>query len=301
MGRLGFFVGLAWAAMRRSLGITVLTVGTISTALAILAVFGITLFELQRLSERVGSQLAVSAYLSAELDRPDAPQIEALLARVSRWTEVETAEHISSAEAMRDFREQLGDEAVILDGLDPTVLPPSIEVALRPSHRRPAGARAVADRLRRSGGVEEVRYGERRLRRLEVVHRFAQTASAILGAALLLATVAIVANTVRLTVFSRKEEIEVMALVGASGVFVRVPFLLEGAIQGAMGGLLALLWLRLLEGVFRSGFGRLLEPTFGPVQVQVQWAQVVAAVVVAGAVLGLLGAAFAVTRFLRAL
>lgn len=294
--RFAFFAGLALSAMRRSLGVTTLTVVTISTALAILATFGVALMELQRLSIRVGSQLAISAYLEDGFQGHTA-----LSAAVRDWEAVQAVDHLTSAEALKAFRAQLGPESVVLEGLPDTVLPSSLEITLRPAFRTVDHARSVADRLAELPGVGDVQYGERRLRRLQVVSRFAQVACAILGAALLLATVLIVANTVRLTVFARRDEIEVMTLVGATGPFVRAPFLLEGLFQGALGGLFALGWLGLLDGALRSGFRRLMEPTFGEVAVQVHWLELTVPLMASGAVLGLVGSGFAVGRFLRML
>ncbi|MGF1511237.1 MAG: cell division protein FtsX [Myxococcota bacterium] len=254
MARLGLFLRMAFSALRRSWAASLLTVVTTSVSLAILGAFGLAYGFVDAQVNHVAKSLVVSAYLGVEVS--DAVG-RGLAERVQTWPGVETAEYLSSAGAMTAFRQQLGEDAVLLAGLKEDVLPASLEVQLKASHRNPLGARNVADRLDARPEVEEVSYGADRLNRLLFVQRFVRIAFAVLGGALLLGSLLVVANTVRLTVLARQSEIEVLTLVGATSGFIRTPFVMEGLMQGLAGGLLALVWLFGLDEALTASLSRL--------------------------------------------
>jgi cell division transport system permease protein len=282
--------------MRRSWAVTAIAVLTISVALAILGAFGIVAQQLRGVSSRLGAQLAVSVYLEDEVD---AAAGAALAERVAAWPEVAGAEHWTSDRAMAAFRADLGDDAVILEGLSSSVLPASIEVTVGPEVRAVAQVRELADRAGTLPGVREVRFGEERLERLQLLSRLVEGAFVVLGAALLLATLFIVANTVRLTVFARREEIEVLRLVGATGTFVRAPFVIEGVLQGGIGAVLAWGWLAAVEGALRVGLERMLRIAYGTLSTPIELLPWLGPLLAFGLVLGALGSVLAVGRFLR--
>src|SRR5204862_8052707 len=143
------------------------------------------------------------------------------------------------AMALRRLRVDLGDMAGALDGLAQNPLPPSLEITPRVS-LPPATVRFLAAQMGTLPGVTEVDYGREWLDKLEALARGLRVFGAgalftVLGAALL-----VVANTIRLAVYARRDEIEIMKLVGATDGYVRAPFLLEGALQGLLGAALAL-------------------------------------------------------------
>jgi cell division transport system permease protein len=136
-------------------------------------------------------------------------------------------------------------------------LPASFELGVLPSHRTPERLRALALAIEGLPGVEEVRYGADWAESYARVIRILEVVGLTLGGFLLLVLGAIVAGTVRLAVHSRADEIEIQRLVGAGGLFVRLPFYLEGALQG---GAAAALALAVLYGLYRLGLPLLREP-----------------------------------------
>lgn len=291
VARLRFFFRMAFSAMMRAAGATMLSIATISISLAILGAFALAWLELDTRVADTARSLSLSAYLLRELDA----EVAGLAAQsISEWPEVESAHFLSSSGALEAFRRQLGSDAVLLEGLPDDVIPPSYEVRPAEGRRRSRDARALAERLLARKEVEEVRWGAERFERLEFVRRAASVAFSVLGAALVLATISIIANTIRLTVLARRDELDVLALVGATGSFIRAPFLIEGLLQGVTGGLLAGLWLLLLDGAMSEALAKLMETT-----VALRVAPWIPAMAGVGAVLGLLGAAFAVGRFVR--
>lgn len=295
VSRLRLFIRLALAAMLRSWAVTAMTIATISVALAILGAFAVVAGQLRSVSDRLGAQLAISAYLE-----DGTPPVEgtALASQVREWPEVADVQHWTPAAALEAFRDDLAEDAVILDGLPETVMPASVELTLSGT-RSLEDIRRVAERLRTMPGVVEVRFGEERLERLQLLTRLIEVTFLVLGAALLLGTLFIVANTVRLTVFARRDEIEVLRLVGATGSFVGAPFVIEGMMQGLLGGALAWLWLALVDSALRAGLERMLQIAYGSFSAPISLSPWLAPLVLTGVVLGVLGSGLAVGRFLR--
>ena len=195
------------------------------------------------------------------------------------------------------LKADLGDLAGALEGLSQNPLPPTIEVRPRGSPA-PSAVRMLAARLARLPSVTDVDYGREWLDRLEALGRSLRIFGAgallvVLGAALL-----VVANTIRLAVYARRDEIEIMKLVGATDGYVRMPFLLEGALQGLIGALLAL---GALHAVLRFLLPKATQAfafaagTDAPQLLPVHGA----ALIGIGALVGFLGSWLAVGRFLK--
>ncbi len=273
---------------------SLVSVLTIALALFIGASFVLGLFAARALLTSWGAQASVTLYLDKETT--DA-QAHALLQKiVAQAPDLEVA-YVDRELALRRLRTELGDLSGALDGLSQNPLPPSLEVVPRTA-LPPSGVRLLAAQLGQLPGVAEVDYGREWLDKLEALARGLRVFGAgalftVLGAALL-----VVANTIRLAVYARRDEIEIMKLVGATDGYVRAPFLLEGALQGLIGAALALgavvavqKWL--LPGAtqafaFAAGIrAPNLVPAHG------------AALLGIGAVVGLFGSWLAVARFLR--
>jgi cell division transport system permease protein len=294
--KLRFFFRMALSALVRSLGVTILAVGTIGVALAVLATFAVVVDNLKRVADELGRDVSVSAYLAPELG---AEEVAPYVKELETWPEVDRARFVSSETAMLEFKRALGDDAVLLDGLPDDVLPSSIELRLAARAWTAQEVQLVADRLVESPLVDDVRFGQDEIERVNALLGFARIAALILGVSLCLGTVLIVSNTIRLTVYARRDEIEIMSLVGATGAFVRAPFVLEGAIQGLIGGSIAGVGLIGLEEALRVGIERGLSYAYGPISLSFVPVEFLGYLVAAGFGLGLLGSVLAVGKFLK--
>jgi len=210
-------------------------VATIGVALLLVGAFGLLVANMQGLLEQFGEELQVVAYLDPTL--PDQAQRELAL-RAAELPTVQSVEWITREEAMRRFRDDLGG-ADLLEGLAENPLPPSLELTLRPEARTPDELASTERALAALPGVDELAQGREWVEGYTRVVALVRVGAWTLGAVLAGAALLIVANTIRLAVYAREDELEILSLVGASRTFVRVPFLLEGTIQGALGGLLA--------------------------------------------------------------
>ena len=172
-------------------------------------------------------------------------------------------------------------------------LPASIEVRLKPGNRDPATVERVAQRLRGFGFVDDVRFGEEWMQKLDHLRNITGIAGLVIGLAFAAVAVIIIGVTIRMAVLQRAREISIMRLVGATNWFIRGPFLLEGALKGLLGGLLSLVLCYAGYLLFRDRSGGTFAGLifFQPYQM--------VAIVVFGVLLGLSGSLVSVGRHLR--
>jgi cell division transport system permease protein len=214
-------------------------VTTITVALAVLifSVFLLLLYNIEQFLDRWQAGAEVTVYLAPDLPVPKQKEIIGLIATLKG---VEKAEWISAEEALRRFRTELGQDASILEGLAKNPLPASIELRVaKEVAGSPEEMDHLIERLYTIKGVETIQSGQEWVERLALLRRGLTVAGWILGGGLLVAVVFIISNTIKLTVYARKEEIEIMRLVGATDGFIRTPFVFEGIAQGLAGTALA--------------------------------------------------------------
>ena len=233
----------------------VLSTATIALALFVLGAFLLVTANLQRLSDEWSSAAEMSVYLADGVAPQDRAAIERLLAPGDL---VASREYLTKADALARFKQTFGELATAVDGLGENPLPASYEVRLRPSGAGSVNAiEGLAQQLRATTGVADVRYDRQWIDRLSSAIGVVRGVGILLGALLTLAAALTVANVVRLALHARRDELEIMELVGAPNVYVRGPFVVEGLLQGGIGALAALL---LLAVAFFALRGRYLTP-----------------------------------------
>lgn len=266
---------------------SLLSIVTIAISLLLLGVFTVLTVNTSRFIEALRNRMEFEAFLQEPLTRAET---EALAARVRAIQGVDSIVYVSKEEAARIFRQEFGED--INTVLDFNPLPPSFKIYLRDGFKTAAQAQRVFERIQSLDGVDHVIY---RKALLELIDR--QTASVNnltlgLGVLVGLSALFLVSNTIRLAIYAKRRLLRTMELVGATSGFIRLPFLLEGIIQGFVGGLLAagILFLLLEFGA------RLVSPEFpGTVTMPPAFYP---AVVLGGIALGLLGSTISVARFL---
>ena len=291
-----YFVRRALRNMRQTPVLCSAAIGTVTVALAILAFFALVVVNIQNLTAYWSEEIQVVAYLEAP---PGEEVLREWIGDIEGYPEVQAVSFVSRQDAFERFRQRLGRDADLLAGLEPTILPASLEITLREPHRNRPGVDSLVQRLATNSSLSDLRFGQEWLERFESFVRLLRLAGAVLGGFLLFAALFIVSNTIRLTLYARRDELEVMSLVGATPFFIKAPFLLEGALQGAIGGCLALGGTYLLFALFlQDGFSALLlvsgveEILFLPPSHQ--WL-----LLAAGVFLGFFGSLFSLRRFVR--
>lgn len=270
------------------------TILTLSVAFLCFCSFLTVALGLGTLVDRWASDFHISVYLEDGVEESEAQRVAATFEELAQ---VERATVVSSTEMRDRLARDMGDDQV-LAGLDQRLFPTTIEVQLSGDVREPELIASLADRFSGLAVVHQVEtYGDlfAQLRSISVV---ARAVSAVLGLIVLIATLLVVSNTVRLSLLGRREEIEIMKLCGATDRFVRVPFLLTGAVQGFIGALLSLGLLTLAGGLLHRAIGGLL-PAFFNIDLSSLPSAVAIAVIVGGTALGLAGSHLSVRRFLQ--
>jgi cell division transport system permease protein len=147
---------------------------------------------------------------------------------------------ISRDEALADFRLQLGDDADLLDALETNPLPNSFWVTPQEQHKNKTSMAYLAGKIIQLEGVEDVRYGKDFLERFTAIIKGIYYVDIIVGLIVIISAIFIISNAVRLTVISRKRNIKILKLVGATNRFITMPFIIEGALQGGIAAFVSL-------------------------------------------------------------
>ena len=278
--------------IRKNLSVHILSLGTIVASLLILGAFLLLFGNLNNWLQRWGTVLSMSIYLKDGISEYRRDKVYSFIRGLP---EAEIKRFISKEEALKDLRAALGDDAEFLNRLGRNPLPASYEVVFESKGTHGVEAEKLKGELENLDGVEEVQYSNEWLNKLEGFLNVVRLIGFIIGGLLCLCVVFIVTNTIKLTIYSRKDEIEILKLVGATDWFVKTPFLLEGMIQGISGGVLSVLMLF-------SGY--LILPTKGvsllgltPLDFVFLPAGYLILILILGAVLGVIGSFIAIGRF----
>jgi cell division transport system permease protein len=291
------FVGRRAAGNLRALFWThVLTSGTMALTLFVFGAAMLAETNLQILLKGWGDQIQMNAYLERGLG---AGETEALLDRVRALPEVLRVRHITQDQAWRDFSAALGAQSGVLEGLPRDVLPASFEIAVRPGSRDAPAVERLAARLKQEKGVALVEYPRDWIDRLAMLVSALAWLKWILAGVLFAITFFIVSSTVKLAMLARTDEIEIMQLVGSSRTMIQAPFILEGLVQGLVGGLFAVLG---LWGAFAAALREFSHAGVlwgAPGEWRFLALEGILSIVSLGCLLGLAGSFFSVGGFIR--
>ena len=287
-----YFIQEVFRSLRRNNWMSFASIGTVAVSLFVLGVFLLLVLNMNRMASALESQVQISVYLEDELsadDRRDiASDIEALQG-------IESIRYISKDEAKARLEDRLGDQKYLLDALgDKNPLPDSFEVVVKSPDLVETAATAIA----RMDGVEEAKYGQDVIEHLFAITRLIRIFGLVLMVLLAGATLFIISNTIRLTVFARRKEIAIMKYVGATDWFIRWPFLLEGMVLGFVGGVIAAVALRSFYAAMAAKITDTL--TFFPLMPQYpSMNYITVALLLTGMAIGALGSALSLKRFLK--
>jgi len=211
-------------------------ISTIFFSLILIGSFIIFIFNIQQLINQIQSRMELEIFFDNSYTME---QIEKLHQQLINTEGIESAYYVSKEEAANIFIKQFGQD--IFEILNENPLPPSFQVRLKPNFRTSIKAKNLSDKISKLEGVDEVLYRQDLLLLLERYIRIFIIIILSIGLLLAVGSIFLVSNTIKLIIFSRSKIIEIMKLVGATRRFIRQPFLVEGVIQGAIGGSLAAL------------------------------------------------------------
>jgi cell division transport system permease protein len=244
----------------------------------------------------LGGEVEVTLYLAPQLGEDEVHGVHARVVELSQG-EVTV---VPPAAALERLKRELGDLGEALSELPENPLPATLELRVPEARRSPERLKALAQQLRELPGVTGVDYGEEAVARLSAIGQALRIGGLVALVVVLLTTVVIVSATLQLAIYSRREEIEIQKLVGATDRFVKAPFLIEGCLQGALGALVALLALYSFERLVGPGLTSLFAFLLGPsTSAPLMDTRLGLELLAAGCALGLGGSFIAVGRFLK--
>ena len=254
--------------------------------------FLIIVLNMNRMASMLESQVQINVYLD---DKLKGAEIDDLEDDLKKMQGIESVQYVSREDAIVRLRERLGDQKYLLDALgDKNPLPNAFEVTVK----QPTMVETAAKAIEKFGGVESVKYGQDVVEHLFDMTRLVRIFGFTLMLLLAGATLFIISNTIRLTVFARRKEIAIMKYVGATDWFIRWPFLLEGVVLGFFGGVLASIALRSIYGLITAKVYSTLA--FLPLIPQYPFVNFISLVMVlSGMGIGALGSTISLKRFLK--
>ncbi len=239
-----YFFGETFISLRRNFLMFFTAITTVAITLFIVGLFLILIYDVQGILTSIKSQVEVAVYLKENVTDELKSYLEN---EIKSWDEISEVKYVSKDQALEKFKKE-NEGSEILKEIQGNPLPASFELKLK----SPEKVEQVALRfMDKSGnyieGVDEVIYGQNYVQKLFSITAIAGTIAFLIIIVLLLAAIVLIFNTIRLSVHSRRKEIEVMKLVGATNWFVRLPFLFEGFFEGFVGSLISVILLYFLS------------------------------------------------------
>lgn len=287
----GFFLAEAFKNIKLNL---LMSITAVTTTFICILVFGLGLLVSAHIQGVIGS---VREDVSVEAFMPDASseEIDDLANKVEGWPEVASVTQVSEEQAFAEFKDKFKEQPDLYADLDQGVFPASVQIQLND----PGAANDVAERLKQEGFTEEnLSYPQQTIDRLNAVTSYVIWGLYAATLLFLVASVLLISNAIRLSIFARRKEIEVMKLVGASDGFVRTPFVFEGLLQGLVGAGLAafaVVWINFLFVDWSHNALPYVPISSGAVNAPF----VLIVLVTVGVGIGVIGSFLSVTRFLR--
>jgi cell division transport system permease protein len=276
----------ALLSFRRAPALSALSITTIAFALFVASLVALVALNLRAALATVEERVEIVAYVTRGTP---IEVVTTAMGDIQAFPEVAEVTYVTEEQALARARAELSEFQDVFDDLSANPLPASLEIRLKPGFRDTEHVEQVAERVRGFRFVEDVRFGREWVAKLDRLRSIAGAVGLLIGGAFAAASIIIIGTTIRMTVLQRSREISIMRLVGATAGFIRLPFLLEGALKGALGGTVAVVlsWAAfvivshlLLHGRFFSGGEASL-------------------IIACGTALGLLASAVSVARHLR--
>jgi len=282
-----FILKEAFRGLSKNKLMVFVTFGVMFFSLFIFGLFLISTVNLFLLIHKAEEKIQITAFLMDELTDNE---IKSMKRDISSLMGIKEITFVSKQEALKTFREELGNNSDLLEALETNPLPASFDIKLYESFKNPKDIKVTAQKIEAIPGIEEIKYGKEWVSILDKIVKILVAIDLILGIIISLSSIFVVANTIKLTVFARKTQIEIMELVGATHRFIISPFILEGIIEGIIAGTVAAGLLFGIYNLFATRLGDFMHIT----------RELFLIVIIFGTLLGYIGSHISVRRFLKA-
>lgn len=274
----------------------ILSIGTIAISLFILGIFLLVSTNLSGVISEWGEKVQVNIYLKNDISQNN---FLFLRDRIESSPEVESYRYISQQEALKEFRELFGKYETFSEKLEEDVFPASFEIKIKSEFRTTGKIEKFTERFANITGIEEIQYDREWIMRLNTIINLIRLLAVTIGGILVLGAVSTTSNVIKMTILSRKDEIEVMRLVGASNTFIKGPFFFEGFIQGLTAGGIAVGLLYFLFKMAKSYIASSAGLFFTYIDFTFLGTPEVILFIIGGTLVGILGSLLSLSRFLK--
>lgn len=303
MSSLAYFFRESLRGFSRNLGTTLGSIITIFLSLLIIGLFSIGGLIINNVVESIEQKVSITAYVSDDAQQSD---VDAMMAKIGRMSGVESVTYTSKDQALENFRNSMSSNPEIVDQLDgQNPLPASIDIQLSDAQQ----VESIATQIQNDPDFvnicdepdnpsDSLRYGQKTVERLFSLTNYVRYIGIALIVLLVFIALVFINNTIRLSILSRRREIAIMRLVGASNRFIRGPFLMESALHAIIGAALAIASLEAIHQLVLPRISASL--TWLPLDLSASmYGMIYLALIVAGLIIAALGCAFAMRRYLK--
>lgn len=292
-----YFIREAIVNMTRSKVPNAIAIGMISVSLSIFGIFLLIYGNLNTVARRWSDSVQVIAYVDESITEDQRIQLDA---RIREIQAIDDVKFVSSEEALEDFKTRLVGHEDLLEGVaDANPLPASFEIRLKPKYQNFASVQAVVESLAQIPHLNDFQYGQTWLENLTIVINLLKFIGVFLGIFLFLTIIFIISNTIKLTLYSREEELNIMKFVGATETFIKGPFLAEGIMRGFLGATGSLVIIYLIYQLFLTVLHYSSSSLFMFLSLSFLSWSVMTGILVLGSFLGWCGSLFTLHKFLR--
>ncbi len=301
MIRSRYFFSETFTSFRRNflMGFTAIT--TVAITLFMVGFFMVMVYDILGIINSIKSQVELAVYLKDNIS----DELESYLENeIISWEETEEINYVSKEQALERFKEQ-NEGSDILKEIQGNPLPASFEITLKdPEKVELVSLRFVDKDGDYIEGINDVIYGRNYVDRLFSITAIIGTIAFLIIIVLLLATVVLIFNTIRLSIYARRKEIEVMKLVGATNWFVRIPFLFEGFFEGFMGSIISVILLFFMGNFLLIKGERVIADTMNIKELAIVGSgniiiYVYLGIIVLGCLIGLLSSGIALRKYIK--
>ena len=282
--------------MKQGTSLSCINAGTIAITLTIINFFLIISLNLGHVLNMWRKDVRITLYLEDDLTLSETTQAKN---EIAGFNEVDDIRYISQEEAFLLLKKNLDSSNNLLDGFGTNILPSSFEVRLKEDVLTSKGLEDFVAKIEKVKGIEEINYDSDLISGISTFFTVFKVGNLTLGVMLCVATVFIVSNIIGLSVYARREELEVMKLMGATNFFIKTPFLLEGLIQGLLGSVFSLALLYGIYKAFISKIGLFLSVYLDGSDLLFLPLNYIILIVICGMLLGIFGSTISLRRFLK--
>lgn len=225
----------AFQSLCREKWINILSIFTVASSLLIITLIAFFLYNVEVVANHLPERFSIVAYLKDNISKEETQNI---IDTLKKRGDVVSVKYISKEDALKDLKQTLKDTSYILEGLDENPLSSSIEIKLQRDLVSSSSVRKISEEIKKISGIDDVYYGEKIAEAIHMLKKSLQNMSIIIFLTISTGVIFVTYSTVKILFYRKREEIEIIKLLGATKGFIRMPFIVEGGAIGFLGGVL---------------------------------------------------------------